>query len=971
MATSYLKEYLLSQLCKLGIDWPPPKEEEKPVVVQQTITEAGYTPLIPTDDIPVALLPGMLRLDKQSWLNALSIEATFSSDVEDGDLVYPVAAGVSGEFISNIAELRDAVWKPVNQVSRTASTDEDSPRIWGIAYKHVGRVMFGPVVFHQRFAFKTGDILYVGNGGEITTSNEGAVLGVCLAPGSIFIDLSVTSSKLALDALQERIDKLEQSQESSSGSISDLAEELKDIQKELKDIQKELNKKLENGDDISNSTVTASDSTTARPLKDCFADVVNVKDFGAKGDGVTDDTEAIQAALSYNVNKDIHVYFPYGKYITSKSVFVERSSKIAITGKGAKIFSSATTATDTVILSGIKKQENVRYSSGISQGSMFIDNVFDDVEQGDLIHIETTHMLDTDYREDWHDGILVKVNRIDAEGVHLSDPIPFEIYPEGRVSVEITNIAGNTATLASLDMERDKARVFCYVNGDENKKIYIVDWDNSTKKAKFSADISSKVNDGDSIDLVWKTTCFVFSPIQFDISGISIEREVVTNGITHRGLRVYYARDSVIDGVDIRNFSESNIRLDLCYKTDVIKSKLYGANRIYTASSYTADGIGYGVQHAGCSFCRVSLNDIKACRSGWTSAYDSCRTYASVVQNNTFTAPEGVSYLGEKLSPEVPIDDLTGLKSYAFGAHGCGLDCVYRENTVINYPMGGKERGENSCFYGNVYLGTVYKAIYLNISKGGVIKGNVYKPFDKYKQTALVHVQLPSINMLSPVYIEDNIGVSEAAPLVTFSINLGSKNYIKNFHFRNNQVHLNGGINSTGAVGIGAGKNPDELVLDHSCSFEGNLLTTDESIKASDKYGFTGVHYRWKVEENDYVQIDRGVYYCRLSAASGDIKISLCQKLSTYNIDIIGVSNLSIYTTGIAFANGFDVNPVTKAYTQAAETSENRVFVANSESSITSGRNGIWLYHSDSGVLGVRNTSSNEVFVIIKINGLF
>ena len=49
----------------------------------------------------------------------------------------------------------------------------------------------------------------MGDSGEITTNNEGAVLGVCLAPGSIFIDLSVTSSKLALDALQERADKLE------------------------------------------------------------------------------------------------------------------------------------------------------------------------------------------------------------------------------------------------------------------------------------------------------------------------------------------------------------------------------------------------------------------------------------------------------------------------------------------------------------------------------------------------------------------------------------------------------------------------------------------------------------------------------------------------------------------------------------------------------------------------------------------
>lgn len=337
MATSYLKEYLLSQLCKLGIDWPPPKEEEKPVVVQQTLTEAGYTPLLPTDEIPVALLPGMLRLDKQSWLNALSIEATFSSDVEDGDLVYPVAAGVSGEFISNIAELRDAVWKPVNQVSGTASTDENSPRIWGIAYKHVGRVMFGPVVFHQRFAFKTGDILYVGNSGEITTNNEGAVLGICLAPGSIFIDLSVTSSKLALDALQERVDKLEQGQEEAGGSISDLTEEIKDI-------QKELDKKLENGDAISNSTVVASGSTTNRPLKDRFADVINVKDFGAIGDGVADDTEAIQNALNAAaVFKDTIledsmnyvqncVFFPAGTYIISGTLFV---------GEGTTIFGAS------------------------------------------------------------------------------------------------------------------------------------------------------------------------------------------------------------------------------------------------------------------------------------------------------------------------------------------------------------------------------------------------------------------------------------------------------------------------------------------------------------------------------------------------------------------------------------------------------------------------------------------------------
>lgn len=60
--------------------------------------------------------------------------------------------------------------------------------------------------------------------------------------------------------------------------------------------------------------VVAEGSTVPRMLRQRFADVVNVKDFGAVGDGVTDDTEAIQVANNFAMSTGKGLRFPSGVY---------------------------------------------------------------------------------------------------------------------------------------------------------------------------------------------------------------------------------------------------------------------------------------------------------------------------------------------------------------------------------------------------------------------------------------------------------------------------------------------------------------------------------------------------------------------------------------------------------------------------------------------------------------------------------
>lgn len=102
------------------------------------------------------------------------------------------------------------------------------------------------------------------------------------------------------------------------------------------------------GQDISNRVVQASGSTELRTLGERFSDVVNVRDFGAKGDGrvaysgtlkfyagTTDDADALQAAIDACERRGGGtVLIPRGIYMCSHTLRLP--SSIVLAGSGAQ-----------------------------------------------------------------------------------------------------------------------------------------------------------------------------------------------------------------------------------------------------------------------------------------------------------------------------------------------------------------------------------------------------------------------------------------------------------------------------------------------------------------------------------------------------------------------------------------------------------------------------------------------------------
>ena len=89
---------------------------------------------------------------------------------------------------------------------------------------------------------------------------------------------------------------------------------------------------------------------TQRTIASRFQDTISVKDFGATGDGSTNDTAAIQAALNQGSTSGVSVYLPAGTYQVEDTINVKSNTHFFGAGEASLIRMKSTIGRDTTLV---------------------------------------------------------------------------------------------------------------------------------------------------------------------------------------------------------------------------------------------------------------------------------------------------------------------------------------------------------------------------------------------------------------------------------------------------------------------------------------------------------------------------------------------------------------------------------------------------------------------------------------------
>ena len=213
---------------------------------------------------------------------------------------------------------------------------------------------------------------------------------------------------------------------------------------------------------------------------------LNVKDYGAKGDGVTNDQPAVLEAISALKGKLGYIYFPEGKYLLRNSIAL--SDSVVLRGEGAKVtellFDLEQKNKNCIVIDKPQQSEAVSLDGGYLKGSikLFSDsaNFF---KEGDYALIFQENGEWDDKPINWAKqavGQIVQIKEVISDTLVLETPLRIsyekELLPGIKRIIPVVNAGVSCLKIKRLDKPETGggANIFlryasnCFVRGVES-----------------------------------------------------------------------------------------------------------------------------------------------------------------------------------------------------------------------------------------------------------------------------------------------------------------------------------------------------------------------------------------------------------------------------------------------------------------------------------------------------------------------
>lgn len=470
-------------------------------------------------------------------------------------------------------------------------------------------------------------------------------------------------------------------------------------------------------------------------LYDLLDGCINVKEFGAKGDGITDDTHAITSAAVAALDGGKKLVFDEGTYLFTQIYAASSTERIASSewiARGKVNLVSTKQVPDktnydadyAIRVSGkYVKMVNMTRDAYKNNGVIYLSDA-NGVDVGDFLLLQTSRLIQTDHRGQAREGQLCKVNTVDrASGrVGLVNTLRYSPKANSVKAGSVTSASSGSSFNINLSLNRKNSNVRITFTSGANKGEfrYITGFNggNVTIGGRQSAFPHTPAV-GDTFNLEWVTTVGIVKPVKFKMTGdFTISRALTLNASAgdygFRGLDIIYADTPYINISEVKGFSDTCIRMRGCFLPTLDSTVASDANRAYNEW----DGTGYGVSVNQCFGAKVLNVDTFRCRRGidvigtqmisWDTIVDNCRSHGG-----------GVGYTGVAFWP------VGTMQNSGIGSHGAGYNTMYTNCTVTDAHLPYAIRGLNESIKDCKVYGYAYSSCVRLVYGGGLTVENL------------------------------------------------------------------------------------------------------------------------------------------------------------------------------------------------------------------------------------------------------